>query len=136
MHALYVCLICMPYMYVFDAKLIRPHRTSRTYPTRHACLITICMPYMYALYVCLICMPYVYALYVCLICMPYMHALYVCLICMPYMYVLGANRIRRRHRHIQQQQPRALVYHTRLLRPGPQHKSFGKNRRTKNEIKT
>ena len=62
MYALYVCLLCMPYM---------------------------CMPYMYALYVCLLCMPYVCAPYralcVCLICVPYMYALYVCLLCMPYM---------------------------------------------------
>ena len=38
LYALYVCLICMPYMYDL-----------------YVCLI--CMPYMYALYVCLICMP-------------------------------------------------------------------------------
>ena len=54
MYALYVCLICMPYMY--EVLVV--------------CLI--CMPYMYALHVRRICMPYMYALYVCLICMPSM----------------------------------------------------------------
>ena len=43
--ALYVCLICMPYMYAL-----------------YVCLI--CMPYMYALHVCLIRTPYMHALYV------------------------------------------------------------------------
>ena len=45
MYALYVCLICMPYMYapltVFDQGFAG-------------------IPYMYALNVCLICMPYMY----------------------------------------------------------------------------
>ena len=45
MYDLYVCLICMPYMYCHDR-------------------CSMYVPYMYALYVCLICMPYMYALYV------------------------------------------------------------------------
>ena len=50
--ALYVCLVCMPYMHAL-----------------YACLI--CMLYMHALYACLICMPYIG--------MPYVYALHVCL---------------------------------------------------------
>ena len=57
LRALYVCLICMPYVYALYVRLI--------------CSL-ICMP----------CMPYMYVLYVCLICMSYMHALYI--ICMSY----------------------------------------------------
>ena len=87
MHALYVCLVCMPYMYA-------------VYVSR------VCMLDMYALYACLTVMPptaaplshYMHALHVGLVCMPSMYALYVCLICvclicmpytcMPYMYAL------------------------------------------------
>ena len=48
MHVLYVCLICMPYVYAIVLhELLGP------------------LPYIYAMYVCLICMPYMYALYVC-----------------------------------------------------------------------
>jgi len=76
MYALYICLVCMPYLYAF---LIES-------------LLCVCLiPCTCALYVCLICMPYMYALYVCLICMPYMYALSVCLICMPYMHALCAG---------------------------------------------
>jgi hypothetical protein len=73
MYALYVCLICVPYMYASHVWLIC---------MPYICLT--CMPYMYALHVCLTYVPYMYALYICLICMPYIYALYVCLICMPY----------------------------------------------------
>ena len=59
MYALYVCLICMPYMYASCMPYMQPARAVRDYR----------MPYMYALYVSLICMPYMYALYVSLICM-------------------------------------------------------------------
>jgi hypothetical protein len=75
-YALYVCLICMPYMYA---------------------LYVWCMSYLYALYVC--CVSYLYALYVC--CVSFLYVLYVCcmyvylytctvlcLVCMPYMYVM------------------------------------------------
>ena len=68
MYAFYVCLMCMPRMYVLYVYLMY---------ALYVCLI-------YALHVCLVCMPYMYALHVCLICMPYMYALYVCLICMPH----------------------------------------------------
>ena len=43
MCALYVCLICVPYMYAL-------------YVCRIGYVSLICVPYMYALYVCLICM--------------------------------------------------------------------------------
>ena len=52
MYALYVCLICMPYMYALYSM---PYTVS-----------LICMPYMYALYVCLTCIT------ICLICLLYM----------------------------------------------------------------
>ena len=70
MHALYVCLICTPYMY--DMR--------RLYDVG---LVFLFASYMHALYVCLI---YVLT-YMPYMCMPYMYALYVCLLCMLYTYV-------------------------------------------------
>ena len=88
MYALYVCLICMPYMYALHVRLrtLGIREDSDGVCALYACLIW--LPYVYALCVYLMCMPYVYVLgvLVCLICMPYMVALHVCLICMPYMY--------------------------------------------------
>ena len=89
MYALYVCLICMPYMYIL-----------------YVCLMCMRMSYMYALYVCLTCMPYMSALHhpraqgdgemlcphllhtalVLLVHCVLLSKLYVCITCMPYMY--------------------------------------------------
>ena len=55
-HALYVCLICMPYMYALHVRLV----------CVRVCVL-ICMPYMYALYVRLVCVRVCYLAYV-LIC--------------------------------------------------------------------
>jgi len=111
MYALYVGLICTPYMLAMKRAQIL---------ALYVCLYTLAL---YAgveqqvlalsgqrklMVVCLMCMPYMYALCVCLIsgvgtlkaektdifieksdgCMPYMYALHVCHMCMPYMYAL------------------------------------------------
>ena len=68
-YALYVCLICMPYMYASYVCMPYIYRTqcgnasADKRPGQH-CVCLTSMPYMYALYVCLICMPH---MYVCLI---------------------------------------------------------------------
>ena len=65
-YALYVCLICMPYlmgmpcMYAVYECLHASAADGK--PAKAYAAYAICMPYMYALYVCLMSMPYVPAL--------------------------------------------------------------------------
>ena len=105
-HALYVFLICTPYMYAlyvcmhaFHVCVICMYALYVCFVCMHAlneCLICMaCMRWVLmaslacVLDVCLVCMLCMYALYVCLICMLYMYAFlcmpYMCLVCMPYM---------------------------------------------------
>ena len=80
--ALYVCLVCLPYMSVLHVCLTCLSYISALYVCRK------CLPYESALYVCLTFLPYMSALHVCLTCLPDMSALYVGLICLPYMSAL------------------------------------------------
>ena len=59
---MYVCLICMPYMYdLYDLRLPAFEMLKKMMQDLEVSFICI-----YALYVCLICMPYMYALHVCI----------------------------------------------------------------------
>ena len=65
MGSLYVCFICMLYMYALYV-CHRDLKPANLFLSRY-------MPYMGSLYVCFICMLYMYALYVCFICLLYMY---------------------------------------------------------------
>jgi len=84
MYALYVCLICMPYMYAVAQVLLCLMCMPYMYAVAQVLLgfvlrgVCKCMPYMYALYVCYSALFCAVCINVCLICMPYMYALYVC----------------------------------------------------------
>ena len=74
MYALYVCLICLLYIYIY----MQGCAWNGTMITNLLIDFCICMPYVYALYVCFI---YIYKAAAGLLCM---YVLYVCLMCMPY----------------------------------------------------
>jgi hypothetical protein len=86
-NALYVCLICMPYMYALYVCLVDyvPLLKANALYVCLICKCLICRPYMYAAlstgFVCLLCL--ICACLICLICECLICA---CLICRPYMY--------------------------------------------------
>ena len=61
MYALYVGLICRPYMHDMYALCVCLMPAARRCYVCLTCMI--CMPHVYALRVCLMCMPYMYAIY-------------------------------------------------------------------------